>query len=665
MSKIPSKPKATPKPTGHPQPQQAQLKAIERLMADRDYTRAVERARSLVQRFPDHGGARRLLVHALAKGAGQAAATLAAYQWAERRPNSLAALETLCGLAIDCQYLLLADRTAARVRALGGQTRGFPLPAEAVDELLQQPDGSRATRDELERFDIGKLHLEAHDFAGAERALEGVAIAAARNNRALALFHLGRSEEALTAFLDAWQQDPGNLFALGGALRLRLYRGDETGAQGLAIPLAQAPARRAEDAFGQISALLLIQENQAAWDAFERCATADWVGDETGFLAAERLQLGGCAASRLGRGDRAKRLWTRSRRIHPRPQAIEQNLRALERDGTPPAYPQWLDQGQALPIGWIDALRKGGATGLESRLDTLTASDAYLEALYLAGDAPVRELASILLQRRLKVPAQCEAAPEARRAPAILRGLAALPIGTPQDRLGFLNALRAAGVIEADEAMPFWNGKELSQVKTISAEIDREPEPSDLPEDLQSVLEESIAIFREGRYEESAGRLDLILKRVPGHRIALGNLAAIRASQGRPQEAREILRQTIAANPDYLIARCNLAVLCIEDGELDQAHQLLDGLIQRPRLHIQEVFSLFGALAMLNRARGQNREADALIANLEQLAEDEDDERLLAQAKRRVERATAEGRAQSVLRTLLRRPRKPYRSKQG
>jgi len=661
MSKKPSK----PSPAKGPQPQPAQLRAVERLIADRDHPRAIARARTLVQRFPDHGGAWRLLVDALAQGEGQAAATLAAYQWAERRPNSLRALETLCGLAIDCQHLLLADRVAARVQALGGQTRGFPLPAEALAELLTQPDGSRASREAQERFDIGKLHLEAQDFAGALRALDGVAIAPASNNRAIALFHLGRIEEALTGFLEAWQQDPGNLFALGWALRLRLYRGDETGARGLAVPLAQAQARRAEDAYAQLSALLLIQENQAAWDAFERSSKADWVGDETGFLGAERLHLGGCAASRLGRGDQAKALWTRSRQMHPQRAAVEQNLQALERDGAPPAYPEWLDQGQALPIGWIHALREAGASELEARFDALTASDAYLEALYLAGEELVREMASLILKHRLKVPARAGVDPEARCAPAILRRLAALPAGTSQDRLGLLNALREAGLIAPDEAVLFWNGKELSQVRTIATEIDREPEPSDLPNDLLVLFEESIALFREGRYDASEARLNAILERVPGYRIALANLSAIRDSQGRHQECREILRQTVAANPDYLIARCNLAVLSIEDGNLDEAHRLLDGLIQRPRLHIQEAFSLFGALAMLSRARGQDEAADALIANLEQLVEDEDDGRRLAQAKRQVENATAKGRVKSVLRTLLTNPPRPYRPKRG
>jgi len=100
-------------------------------------------------------------------------------------------------------------------------------------------------------------------------------------------------------------------------------------------------------------------------------------------------------------------------------------------------------------------------------------------------------------------------------------------------------------------------------------------------------------------------------------------------------------------------------LLSIEDGHLDEAHQLLDGLTQRPRLHIQEAFSLYGALAMLNRARGQHETADALIANLEEFVEDEGDARRLAQAKRRVEHVTAGGRVKSVLRTLLRRSPRP------
>ena len=358
MSKKPPKAKAAK----GSQPEPAQLKAIERLIQDRDYARAIARARALVRRFPDHGGGWRLLVDALAHGQGNAAAGLAAYQWAERRPNSLPAQEALLALAADCRHLLLADQAAARVRELGGETHGFPLPEHLMEGFLEAPDGSRTTHEELIRFDIGKLHLDAQDFAGAVRMLETIDTTPARNNRAIALFHLGRIQDALCGFLDAWQQDPDNLFGLGWAIRMRLYLGDETGARGLTVPLAQGAARRGEDAYGQISALLLLQENQAAWDAFERSSQTEWASMETGPMGAERLNLGGCAASRLGHGDQAEALWKRSLQLNPKLAHAERNLDALERNGAPPAYPELLDHTHVLPLAWVNALREASDT---------------------------------------------------------------------------------------------------------------------------------------------------------------------------------------------------------------------------------------------------------------------------------------------------------------
>lgn len=79
------------RPAKVPQPEPAQIKAVERMMDAGHHARAIERAHALVERFPDHGGARHLLLDALARGQGQSAAALAASQWAERRPNSLRA----------------------------------------------------------------------------------------------------------------------------------------------------------------------------------------------------------------------------------------------------------------------------------------------------------------------------------------------------------------------------------------------------------------------------------------------------------------------------------------------------------------------------------------------------------------------------------------------
>ena len=82
-------------------PELAQLRAIERLLAQEDYPAALRRIRPLVQQFPNHGGLRRSLVEALQAAEGPSAAGLAAFEWAEQRRNSLPAQETLLYYAVD------------------------------------------------------------------------------------------------------------------------------------------------------------------------------------------------------------------------------------------------------------------------------------------------------------------------------------------------------------------------------------------------------------------------------------------------------------------------------------------------------------------------------------------------------------------------------------
>ncbi len=653
MAKTPTK-----RSSAHrPQPDPAQIKAIERLLGTEDYPHAIARARALVARYPDHGGANRLLVDALYQGEGRAAATLAAYQWAERRPNSLAAAEALFQLAVEGRYFLLALRVESRMQQLGVITGDGPRTDEMIDELLEQPDGSRATREEQERFEIGKVHLEAHDFVGAARVLEGVDTTPARNNRALALFHLDRADAALTAFLDAWARDPDNLFALSFALQLRLYRGDETGARGLAVPLAQAHARRAEDAQAQVAALLLLQENQAAWKAFERTSRADWTAEQTGLLEALRLLQGAGAASRLGRREQAKTLWEQALKQSPGLPAATANLAALKADGKPPTYPMIFDLGVVLPVAWVNGIVTSKTTPktLESHLSALTATDGYLDAIYRGGDDRVRSIVGLLLRHRLKFPhpVSATADPSARHAPLILRELARLPIGTKEEHLGFFTALREHNLLGTDEIIEYWDGTSLQRIQMLATQIDREPGPIDLPDDLRPVLEQALKLLLEGRIEAAEACLNTILERVPEHPIALGNLAGIRSGQGRYQEVEAILRRIIAAHPDYLFARCNLAAIEIEAGHLDAAKALLDGLVQRPRLHVQEAFSLYSVMAMLNQASGQGASADGLIATLERLVENELDERMLANAKARVAQVTAKKRRTTGFRSFF------------
>lgn len=607
------------------QPEPAQIKAVERLIADQEHAKAVQRLRGLIQRFPDHGGLRRLLVETLGQGESTRAAGLAAFEWAEHRPNSVPAQETLLTFALRLGHILLADRTARRLRELGMETPGFPVnPAELL-RILELPDGTRANVEEVEQFDIGKLYLDAQDFAGALRRLEGLDIVSARNNRAMALFHLGRIDESLTAFMAAWDADAANLFALGWAVRLRLYRGDETGAYGLTTPLAAATARRLDDALIQLDALLLLQKNAAAWDAFERFEQCAWSELGDAYSRALLLHFAACAASRLGKTADARRRWREAVKLAPDFQPARHNLERIQRDDKAADYPRVFDLTRGLPLAWINELRTRGKQAA-NLVDTLTASNLFLEAIYLGGDESLNRLAGLILRHRAE-----RADLDAARA---LQDFARLPIGTNEERYGFLRLLQEQKLIGLAEPVEIWDGEQLRQIKMISTEIYREAQKLDLPKDLEHTLGEFMSLFKAKDYAGAEDRLNRILERVPNHSVAMGNLAGVRSMQGRHEEAHELLRQVVARHPDYLIARCNLARILIQDGNLDEANDLLKGLAERERLHIQEVFSLYGTLAMLNRARGENDLAAGLIANLETLVEDEDDARRLEFVKR-------------------------------
>lgn len=643
MAKKPASKKSHTKP----QPEPAQIRAVERLLTDGDAREAVRRIRGLLARFPDHGGLQRLLVEALERAEGTPAAALAAFAWAEGRPNSRPAQEALLHYATALGHLMLADRTADRVRELGGETRGFPLPPAMKATLLVMPDGRRTTADVMERFDIGKLHLEAKDFEGALRRFEDLDVPQARNNRALALFHLGRVDEALSAFLANWQTHPENLFALGHAVRLRLYQGDESGARGLCTPLAAAVADRPDDALAQMDALLLLRQDQAAWEVFERATQSGWFKSRVHRPDARLRHYGACAASRLGRAAEARRWWREALGLDADFRLASENLAELERGGKPPSCPVVTDLYQGLPITWVSRLRPDNPDPL-AQLDSLTASNAYLEALYLGGETSVRGLVGFLLKRRIE---RGDA-----DAPRVLRGLAASQAGARDERFGFLSFLQNKGLLTRGETVEYWDGDQLRQVRMTTTEIYREPAESDLPPALQEVLSEGIRLFNDRRLLDAEARFQEILRQVPDHAVALGNLAAVRSAQGRDEEAQALLRQVVTKHPDYLFARTNLANTLILKGELDEAEELLKGLAERERLRIQELFAVYGALAMLHQAKGDDDAAQSFLANLQGLVED-DDEHRLAQIKRALGRLSPGGRRQSALSELAKHVR--------
>lgn len=608
-----------------PKPEPAQLKALEKLFEAKDYRTIVKRVRPLIAQFPDQGGLWQMLIDALAASEGDGAAGVAAYAWTEARPNSLRAHEHLLYYAFKLQLSMLLNQVSAKARDLGGGTPGLPLPDEKLAFLRNQPDGSVASIDDMVRFDLGRLHLAARDYQGALRVLDGLDLSSAHNNRAIALFHLERCDEAHEVFLTNWRANPGNLFALAWAARVQLYRGDEASASELCQPLVAATASRLDDALPQLELLLLMQRDQDAWDAFQRIVGSDWYDKEIELGGATLRHYAACAASRLGDAPAARRLWNEALAMIPDHQRSISNLNTMDREGQPSPYPRIFRMDQVLPnsIGkrFHDAPQEADTDAL---LKSIAVATGYLRKIYLSGDDQMRQIAGLLLRYRAR-----SGDVEAVRC---LIEFPRLPIGTSEDRSAFLHLLREEGLIDADQPMELWDGKELRKVKVFGATILRGDVDSGLPPDLEELLIAATEDQYDGLFDAAETKLTAILERAPDHPTASGNLAALLLQQGRKQQGRELLERIVATHPDYLVARSNLARILIQERNLDRAEDVLGDPSAIDEIHIQDLFTYYGSLAMLHAARGNDEAADAAINLLKSLA-DADEQPMLEQAK--------------------------------
>ena len=101
-------------------------------------------------------------------------------------------------------------------------------------------------------------------------------------------------------------------------------------------------------------------------------------------------------------------------------------------------------------------------------------------------------------------------------------------------------------------------------------------------------------------------------------------MAAIKEALGQPAaEITELYRQAHALAPDYLFARCGLARCLASEGNVDAAHALLDGLLEREDWHFSEYRSFLlaqRALALASEEHETVRTLDASLRDLEHSA---------------------------------------------
>jgi hypothetical protein len=352
------------------------------------------------------------------------------------------------------------------------------------------------------------------------------------------------------------------------------------------------------------------------------------------------------AALRLGREDEARRLWKQALKIQRGFDLAKENLDDLRRPvgqrhaPWPFLMTHWMgtrameDLESAL-AGVSPRKEKAAGAAVRRYFKKHPQVESLLPILLERGDPKGRALAMTLIS--------LAGMPELLEA---LKTFALGPHGPDQTRIEAANSLCMQGLLPAGEVWVYVKG-ERQKVLLIGFQVGDESEDREAtPPRVTKIAQQATLALYDRDWQRAEQLINEGLALQPDNLTLLNNLASAYEMQGRNDKAHAMVHEIHQHKPDYLFARVSLARLAIRDGELERAHELLDPLLRRKKLHFSEFNDLCAVLIDLYLAE-DNR--DAARAWFEMWESVDPDNRKLAIYRLRV------GKVSSAIKRLLRR----------
>ena len=124
---------------------------------------------------------------------------------------------------------------------------------------------------------------------------------------------------------------------------------------------------------------------------------------------------------------------------------------------------------------------------------------------------------------------------------------------------------------------------------------------------LQSVREEARTAVAEGNYERALSLVQRIRRSFPDDLETMELLGQIHLACERRAEARDLFQAILAVDPENLLARSGLAIICEEEGDLPEA---LEHFVRAFEIDASSR-QIAGEIRRLNSLAGRPRSADA------------------------------------------------------
>jgi tetratricopeptide (TPR) repeat protein len=228
-------------------------------------------------------------------------------------------------------------------------------------------------------------------------------------------------------------------------------------------------------------------------------------------------------------------------------------------------------------------------------------------------------VAKILLWEEMQVQAGvvCLAAIGTPASFALLREFGLSQTGKDSERIGALLALLYEGWIDPDEILRLWLDGEW-QEKTLT-QIEAEEEDkllwSPSPE-IEELLTQGDEAFERGDFAESERLLQQVVTLEPNAFPAYHQLAVTYRMQGDKEQAKAMLYKALEIHPGYTLARISLAILLLDDEELEGAKEILLPLTDWGGLDDNQANLFFLTQARILVQEGQLDDAVEILTDL-------------------------------------------------
>ncbi len=426
---------------------------------------------------------------------------------------------------------------------------------------------------------------------------------AAGNNRAEALFQLGRLDDAITECRRVLGYKPENFFTLAILTRYLFFRGDT-------LELADCVAR-----------LKSFDTRWLAWWC-KTMETLSMLGDDAGVLevfgrAEGELQdvrppsldagflyhYAAAAQLRLGDETQARRLWRKAVESWPGLDPAVENLADLQRP-----VGEWNAPWSVRFHQWLPAL-------VYQELSVLFNSEKRQTSEYLAQQQRLLQmcpylprLVPVLLERGDPVArvtaywiASTSETPEML---AALRTFALGKYGPDKLRHNALMTLLQKHAVGRHVTM--WREGQWREENVFAWEIYGGDIVRGWPDEVERLAARAEQAQRLGQAKLAEVLFREALSLRPDTPELLNNLGAALGQQGRYDEATALAERICRDHPDYLFGRTNLALILANRGELERAQQLLEPLLDRERFSGNEFSAICFCKANLARHQGQS-----------------------------------------------------------